>query len=407
MSRSCINYEKSQREIFISFHVSRLTTSPVMKKSFTRYGVGFDVSKKEFAVCFKALDEQEVEKILGTHKFPNTAKGFQELTTWIERKRKDKEIPCRMIMEVTGVYHENLIYFLQEQGYYVSLELGKRVKNYLNSLGYDTKTDKEDAKGIASMALYRKLPLWQPASKEFHQSKQLIRHRSRLVSNRVAYHNQLHAHQTGHHPEPAVGRSIKRHIKQLNKEIKELDQEIAKRMKADVELWERVKLIVDTLPGVGLLTMAIVLAETDAFSNVYSAKQLTRYAGYDVIEKQSGKFSGKTKISKQGNARLRSAMYMPAMSHVRTVKEGNLLNLYKRLLPRTGGLGKKALTAVQRKLLCLIYALWKSGQAYDPNHQPTSPKKATAAPQNEGSPATEARLHGIDQPVAELPTAIT
>jgi transposase len=378
-----------------------------MKQSIIRYGVGFDVSMKDFAVCFKALDQDEVEKIKGTHKFPNTAKGFKAAAAWIEQKRKDKNIPCRMVMEVTGIYHENLIYFLHEQGYYVSLELGKRVKSYLKSLGYDTKTDKEDAKGIASMALYRKLPLWQPASKEFHQAKQLIRHRSRLVSNRVAYHNQLHAHQTGHHPEPAVGRSIKRHIKQLNKEIKELDQQITTRMKADVELWERVKLIVDTLPGVGLLTMAIVLAETDAFSNVRSAKQLTRYAGYDIIEKQSGKFIGKTKISKQGNARLRSAMYMPAMSHLRTVKEGNLLNLYKRLMPRTGGLTKKATTAVQRKLLCLIYALWKSGQAYDPNHQPASPKRTATTPQNEGSPATEAGLHGIAQPAAELPAAIT
>lgn len=312
-----------------------------MKQSIIRYGVGFDVSMKDFAVCFKALDQDEVEKIKGTHKFPNTAKGFKAAAAWIEQKRKDKNIPCRMVMEVTGIYHENLIYFLHEQGYYVSLELGKRVKSYLKSLGYDTKTDKEDAKGIASMALYRKLPLWQPASKEFHQAKQLIRHRSRLVSNRVAYQNQLHAHQTGHHPEPAVGRSIKRHIKQLNKEIKELDQQIAQRLKADVELWERVKLIVDTLPGVGLLTMAIVLAETDAFSNVRSAKQLTRYAGYDIIEKQSGKFSGKTTISKQGNARLRSAMYMPARAHLRTVKEGNLLNLYKRLMPRTGGLEKR------------------------------------------------------------------
>ena len=373
-----------------------------MEVSIERYGVGIDVSKKDFVVCIKSMRSNETESVKGRRKFVNTPKGFGEVKAWLKKQCKEKDAPIRILLEVTGVYHENLLYSLDEAGYYVSLELGQRVQHYLKSLGQDTKTDKEDAKGLASMALHRKLRQWKPVSDQLMAIRQLIRHRARLLSNKVAYENQLHAHQHSHLSDPEVSRSLKRHIKQLKDEIKKLEKSIRERIKADDDLYQRISRIVDSLPGVGWLSVAIVVAETDGFALVRSAKQLTKYAGYDIIERQSGTIKGKARISKRGNERLRTAMYMPALSIIR-MKKTPLYQLYLRLLQRNGGLKKKAQVAVQRKLLCLIYSLWKSGMEYDPDYQPLMKAKKTSENQNESSPEASSELRGIEQLSAELP----
>lgn len=100
-------------------------------------------------------------------------------------------------------------------------------------------------------------------------------------------------------------------------------------------------------------------------------------------------------------------MYMPAISLIRS-KKTPLYRLYLRLCERNGGIKKKALVAVQRKMLCLIYALWKSGEAYDPdyhNANQLSPKQSTDSKEN--SPEDTSELHGIEPTVAVLPKAST
>ena len=336
-----------------------------MATQFQRYGIGIDMSMDSFESCIKGLRVDETEKILGTRKFPNTASGFASFCQWFEAKRKDKSIPCRLLLEVTGVYHENLLFYLHDLGYDISLELGKRTKRYFESKGFDSKNDKEDAKGLASMILERKLKVWQPLSEKLYDIRQILRYRKSLAENKVAYQNQLHAIRYAHRTSELVLRSITEKIQELKKQIRELEQQAKSILEQDEQLCKRAKTIVDSLPGIGWLTIMEVLAETDGFVMFNSTKQLTKYAGYDIIERQSGKRNGKTAISKNGNARLRSAMFMPAATHIRSCKESSLTQLYLRLLKRNGGIHKKALAAVQRKLLCLIFTLWKSGDQYD------------------------------------------
>lgn len=372
-----------------------------MAHSFIRYAVGIDVSMDHFHVCFKGLTDQDEEKIIGTRKFTNTDKGLGVFKKWIEQKRKVKNIPCRILMEVTGVYHENLLYFLHKNGYYVSLEQGRRVKNYLKSLGYDSKTDKDDSKGIASMALYRTIKEWKPVSQSLHQIRQMVRYRSSLIDNKVAFQNQLHAIKHSRFTHRDIISSIKRLVGQTEKDIKAMEDKIKKLVKEDQQLWSRMEPIIQSFPGVGFITLITILAEADGFSSIESAKQLTKYAGYDVIQNQSGRFSGKTRISKQGNARLRKTMYMPALALVRT-KKTPLYDLYLRLVQRNGGLKKKAQVAVQRKMLCIIFTLWKSGEKYDPEYHLKQQKITDKNLQNGSSPDTKSGLHEIVLPEEEL-----
>ncbi len=90
------------------------------------------------------------------------------------------------------------------------------------------------------------------------------------------------------------------------------------------------------------------------------------YAGYDVVIRESGTYKGKSTISKKGNRNIRSALHMPSMTAVRM--NPTLKPFYDRL---KGNKAKPiiALVAVQRKLLVLMYSLWKNEIYYDPDYQ--------------------------------------
>ena len=125
--------------------------------------------------------------------------------------------------------------------------------------------------------------------------------------------------------------------------------------------------IICTLPGVGELTAVIVLAETNGFELIRNKRQLASYAGLDVKEKQSGtSVKGKPRISKKGNRNLRKAMHFPALVAVKW--NDNFRELYARLVSKHG-IKMKALVAVQRKLLEMIFILFKNQTSYNKEYE--------------------------------------
>ncbi|HTF80319.1 MAG TPA: IS110 family transposase [Cytophagales bacterium] len=126
--------------------------------------------------------------------------------------------------------------------------------------------------------------------------------------------------------------------------------------------------ILQGVKGVGLMSFAVVVAETDGFALFTNSRQLTSHSGYDIVENQSGKRSGKTRIVKKGNTHIRGILNMPALNVVR--HDPYFKSFYERVYSNTQ-IKMKAYTAVQRKLLCLMYTLWNNNQPYDPlyNHQ--------------------------------------
>ena len=121
-----------------------------------------------------------------------------------------------------------------------------------------------------------------------------------------------------------------------------------------------------TIKGLGILTIATILAETLGFQHVKSIKQLVSYAGYDVVQRESGtSIKGKTRISKKGNRYIRKALYFPAMVACRF--NDNLKQNYLRII-ETKPSKMVGQVAIQRKLLVLIYSLWKKDEVYDINY---------------------------------------
>ena len=121
-----------------------------------------------------------------------------------------------------------------------------------------------------------------------------------------------------------------------------------------------------SIKGVSTITAAIVIGETNGFALINNVKQLVSYAGYDVRENQSGNRTGKTRITKKGNAHIRRAMHLPAFNTVRYVK--TFENLYSRVYEKSG-IKMKAYVAVQSKVLRMMYTLWKNETNFDPNYQ--------------------------------------
>ena len=87
----------------------------------------------------------------------------------------------------------------------------------------------------------------------------------------------------------------------------------------------------------------------------------------DVINQESGtSVKTKPRISKRRNKHIRKVMHMPALSSIRS--GGNSKEVFVRLVSKTG-IKMKGVVAVQRKLLVLIYILWKTGIFFDPNYE--------------------------------------
>jgi transposase len=151
----------------------------------------------------------------------------------------------------------------------------------------------------------------------------------------------------------------------LQEFLEKVEEAISETVKQNEVLKQKVELLC-SIKGVGELTAATIIAETNGFALFENQKQLESYSGYDVIENQSGDHVGKTKISKKGNSHIRRILHMASLNVV-TYNVKPFVNLYERVYPKTN-IKMKGYVAVQRKLLVILYTLYKKNQKFDPNY---------------------------------------
>ncbi len=108
--------------------------------------------------------------------------------------------------------------------------------------------------------------------------------------------------------------------------------------------------------------LARIIAETGPVSDFSDLRKLTRYAGLNLREKQSGTYRGKTKISKKGRSPLRKVLSQIVLP---LVKKDGLFGPYYHEKKRRGMSGTKAMTAVMRKFLKLFYGWYQSGGVFN------------------------------------------
>ncbi|MDD2634628.1 MAG: IS110 family transposase [Bacteroidales bacterium] len=333
-----------------------------MKK--IKFVIGIDISMDDFHVCFKEKDANDSVKVKGSKTFKNNYKGFQELTEWVSIRTKSNGSEG-YVMEATGVYHEDLAYFLHSKSKNVYVILANKIKYFAKSHNLKTKTDKVDAAIIAQYGIERTMDPWKPMSKDFKKIRDLVRELLSMKKEKTRAMSQLHAMNHSHEKEQSILNIKKEQIDFYKKQIDFIESEIVKLVNSDIELKTRIENITK-IKGLKLITVITILCETNGFELFKSIRQVVSYAGLDVTFKDSGKFKGQTKISKKGNARIRQCLFMPALSA--TNHNEKIMELYKRINERNPTIKMKGVVAGMRKLLVLIFVLWKKNEAYDPQY---------------------------------------
>ena len=334
-----------------------------------KQSIGIDISKSTFTACLCQQSDDGKLTFSKVLDFSNDSKGFNQLLRWTKGLIvSDSELV--FLMEATGVYYENLAHHLHKIKKRVHVVLPNTSKHYFSSLNVKTKTDAIDARILSQFGVERVHKLWSPPPSALLQLRNLTRYYVQLQEQKTALGNIKHSKDCSHDIQNFITKSNKKLINEIDKEIQRCLKEIKKAIEEDKALKERVRKIL-TIKGVGLITVATILAETMGFDQFHSSKQLVSYSGYDIVQRESGtSIKGKTRISKKGNRYIRNALYFPGMVACRyneTLKE-----TYIRINKNSKASKMIGQVAIQRKLLVLIYTLWKNNTEFIENYKSSS-----------------------------------
>lgn len=326
--------------------------------------VSVDIAKDSFEVRFGSITDHQEERFLASATFPNEKRGFRKLLEWTKKQLVSQDAPLWFVMEATGAYYEHLAYFLTEHHKQVVVLLPNKVKHFAKTLDAKSKTDRLDARSICQFGLERTLIPWQPPSPQMKLLKELTREYNTIQEMATQVKNQMHAKDHSYQPSVETTKRLRAQLMLFKKQLKSIEQQLHSVVDDDDNLRSRIANIT-AAKGIGFMTVVTAVAETNGFALITSEKQVTSYAGLDIVVRESGKQIGKPALSKKGNKHLRRAVFMPALAACRF--NPPLRVFYLRLV-RTKANKKVALLAVARKILCLIYTLWKKNVPYDPNY---------------------------------------
>jgi transposase len=313
--------------------------------------LGLDVAKLKFNACLLRGGGKPRHKV-----FSNTAAGFAQLSAWLVTQRA---APAHACMEATGTYGDSLAAYLHEAGHTVSRVNPAAVKAYAQSHLSRTKTDRVDAALIAGFRLERRPPAWHPPAPELRELQALARRLDALVEMRTMEENRLSSGVTVE----AVRESVEEHIAYLAEQIKRTEALIRDHISKHPAL-RRQRELLDSIPGIGETTAAALLAEVPDIKQYTSARRVAAFAGLVPRERQSGSsVRGRVRLSKIGNARLRKALYFPAVTALRC---SPFFQQWAEGLRRRGKSKMAVFGAAMRKLVHLAYGVLKTGKPFDP-----------------------------------------
>lgn len=336
---------------------------------------GCDVAKKTFDVAVYANGGAQPSpkpqiRTFPVEHFQRDRQGAVAFLEWADA-RLHKIHPdangaqLRVCMEATGKYSIELAEWLLE----LRPSLAPAIVNphYTNafgkSLGQRNKTDKADARILAYYGAERDPRPYEPPAKHYRELQELARQRKALVRTLVAECQRKQEGTTS----SMVAKIRKQMIGQIKKHIGKLDQAIKALVAVTPELRADVALL-QSIPGVGFIVAITILCEIGDLRRFLRSRQLSSFVGLSPRQIESGtSVRCRTRMAKKGNARVRSILYMSAMSCLQTKQPNKLSDFYHHLVAN-GKTKMSALGAVMRKILILMRALLISRKKYDNNH---------------------------------------
>jgi transposase len=313
--------------------------------------LGIDISKDSFHV------ELSVNEKLRHRKFSNRKDGFAELRTWLIKHKVTQVHAC---LEATGPYSEALAEYLHQQGQTVSVVNPAQIKAFGKSELLRNKDDRPDAGLIRRFCEKQRPAPWTPPPPHLRELQALTRHLENLQETRQQQQNRLDATST-----KSVIKSLRKLMAHLDVEILRTEHQIADHIEKHPDLKQQCQLL-ESIPGIGQRTAAKLLAEIENISQYQSARQVAAYAGLTPRNYRSGTLRGRTRLSKTGNARVRKALFLPAI----VARQHNpIVNAFCGRLAQRGKTKMQIVGAAMRKLIHIAFGVLKSGKMFDPNHE--------------------------------------
>lgn len=318
---------------------------------------GIDVGAKTLVVCVLREGEQAKRKSTKPWELHNTPSGHCALIKALH----DRGV-TRVVCEATGVYHLELAYALTKAGLPVMVANPRQVKAFIQARLRNTQNDPVDAHELAQFALRMEFVPWQPPSVAQYALHRIARSLHGYVDQATAAKNRLHAAGVVAQTPRIVLKTLRKEIAFLERLQQQLSAEALKIIATDTKLQRQFELLV-SVRGIAETSAVQLLGELCVLAPELSAKAWVKLTGLDPTRKQSGtSVLTKTHISKRGNAKLRAALYMPAMS---ARKNDPGLHAFADRLVANGKTPMQALIAVARKLLHGIHAMFKLDQPWN------------------------------------------
>jgi transposase len=323
----------------------------------TEPALGIDIAKLKFNACLIQHSGKLKHKV-----FPHSETGFEQLKQWLAKQGVERVHAC---LEATGTYGEALALFLHQASHTISVINPAAVKAFAGSRLSRTKTDRVDAELIARFCQAQEPPAWSPPAPEVRELQALVRRLESLLEMRVAEENRLSSIITV----DSVRKSVEELLDHLKEQIKRTEKLIRDHINKHPRLRQQSELL-DSIPGIAETTAATLLAEITDITQYRSARQVAAYAGLVPRERQSGtSVRGRTRLSKIGNARLRRALYFPAITALRC---SPFFQQWAEGLRLRGKSKMSVICAVMRKLVHLVYGVLKTEKPFDPEWMKTA-----------------------------------
>jgi transposase len=275
-------------------------STTTISESVHAVGIGIDVSKDKLDLAIRLSNQNYLES-----SFRNDSRGIISLCRFM--KRQEAACAAPLIIESTGDYHLRSALMIKQREYNVKVINPITTKRYQKSSIRNAKTDKIDARRLSDIAVIEQdLPDF-GGNIEHIKVRKLV---SLLAQLEKSKQQMAMSYKRFNETAKTIGLKnsmghFRRALAELNKQIDQTKKEISE------VLPERQKQLADRTKGLSREKLAVIhaIVGDKQFDN---HDKLSAFLGLDIAVRKSGKWSGKSKLSKRGNAYARKILYQIA-----------------------------------------------------------------------------------------------
>jgi transposase len=309
--------------------------------------IGIDVSKDTFHVAWNDGAEVSV--------FANDNEGITSFENSLQHRQYQKE-GIKIGLESTGIYHLLLCVLLTDHGWNITVINPYITSKAINASLRHVKTDAKDARAIRSVLIaghgYRFTD-----TPEILRLKALLREYAALVQLKTRCKHLLRVQEIYQKTTdqkidslfPRLCLSLEKNLKDMRRRLGQTESET--------------QILLQSIPGIGPVCAAALVGHIGTIHRFDHPRKLVAYLGLDCRIHESGtSVHGKGFLTKRGNAALRCLLFNAAF----TARQHN--PELKAFFEKKTAEGKHyytAMCAVERKLVHLIYAVWKRGTPFE------------------------------------------